>query len=323
MAKSVRKSSTERKSPDVIVRFDYSQVAAEHREALKLDAYEIRSELITAATSLMRAGQRLTRWRDILPHGAWLPWVVAETGMSEQWARDAMNVFRRFGHAPTLLADLDIALPQTAIVRLATAPEDAFDDIIERVSQGERLRASDVTDIVKTHRKRLKAEEGETDSSALSEPIVPSAADALMSMAETAHDELVPLVVRRLVAVLYIIEDAETSLAAGKSNKRKLEHDLRGHAQWLTDALEQLSGRRAASDTKLVHHTMIERTEYEPGPWADAATFLRDIAHSLAWEKILADDVPALLKRGREVLTAVLSPDERRSFFRMPAAGGA
>lgn len=153
--------------PDVIVRFDYSQVAAEHREALKLDAYEIRSELITAATSLMRAGQRLTRWRDILPHGAWLPWVVAETGMSEQWARDAMNVFRRFGHAPTLLADLDIALPQTAIVRLATAPEDAFDDIIERVSQGERLRASDVTDIVKTHRKRLKAEEGETDSSAL------------------------------------------------------------------------------------------------------------------------------------------------------------
>lgn len=135
----------------------------------------------------------------------------------------------------------------------------------------------------------------------------------LGSMADRARDELIPVVIRRLVQMLHILEDYETL----KPSKKKLEGKLRPHAQWLTDALEQLTQRCAISDASLVHKTLLDRPQHEPGPWADAVAFLRDISHSIAWEKIGAADVPELVQRGKEVLEAILSPEERRPFFRM------
>lgn len=302
---------------DVVIRFDYAQVPAEYHADMQADAKAIRMRLIEAAGNLMDAGERLLRWKDVLPHGAWLPWVVAETGFSAQWARDAINVYRRFRHSPMLLIDHDLALPQTALVRLATAPDAAFEDIMDRLKEGERLRVVDVDDVIKGHRKREKAETLEGGAEAAPPDTRPSAADALRTMADRARDELAPAVVARLVAVLHLIEDAQAGLAAGKSNKKRLEGALRPHAQWLTDALEQLTQRLAVSETKPVHVTFLNRQHHESGPWADVAAFLRDLSHSSAWEKIPANGVPDLLRRGRETLEAVLHPDERRSFFRM------
>ncbi|HVW56714.1 MAG TPA: hypothetical protein VHC00_13605 [Rhizobiaceae bacterium] len=95
---------------DVVVRFDYSKVPVGHQEPLREDAKAIRSNLIRAAGYLMDT------------HGAWLPWVEAEAGMSAPKGRDAIKVFRRFRDTPLLFADLDLALPETAIVRLAASP---------------------------------------------------------------------------------------------------------------------------------------------------------------------------------------------------------
>jgi len=316
MAKRLVKIKKE--DADVIVGFDYSQVPAEHRGPLHADAMAIRSNLIKAAYHLMDTGERLAHWRDVLPHGAWLPWVVAEARMSPQKARDAINVFRRFRDTPLLLEDLDLALPETAIVRLATAPDAAFEDVHDRLVEGDKLLVSDVDEIVKRHRRLAKGEEENAQAAAESETAVPSGADTLRAMVDRARDELVPAVINRLVQVLNILEDYETE----KPSKRKLEGKLRTHAQWLTDALEQLTQRRADSDTSLVHKTLLDRQQHEPGPWVDAAAFLRDISHSTAWEKIDAADVPELIRHWREALKAVLSPDERRSFFRSSAAGG-
>lgn len=306
-----------RDQADIVIRFDYEQVPAEYHADMQADAKAIRMRLIEAAGTLMDAGERLLRWKDVLPHGAWLPWVVAETGFSPQWARDAINVYRRFQHTPLLLMDLDLALPQTAVIRLATAPDAAFEDVMDRLKEGEKLRVVDVDDVIKGHRKREKAETLEGQAEAAPPDTRPRAADMLLSMADRARDELAPAVVARLVAVLHLIEDAQARLATGKSSKKKLEGVLRPHAQWLTDALEQLTQRVAVSDTKPVHVTFLDRQHHEPGPWANVAAFLRDLSHSSAWEKIPADDVPGLLQRGRDALEAVLHPDERRSFFRM------
>jgi hypothetical protein len=298
---------------DMVVRFDYSQVPAEHQEPLREDAQAIRSNLIKAAGYLMDTGERLARWRDTLPHGAWLPWVEAEAGMSAQKARDAIKVFRRFRDTPLLFADLDLALPETAIVRLAAAPGYALEDVCDRLAEGGRVLLEEVEEIVRHHRRLAKGEGEDSQVSAGPEPAAPSAAELLRTMADRARDELVPLVVARLVQVLHILEDYETV----KPSKKKLEGKLRNHAQWLTDALEQLTQRRATSGTSLVHRTLLDREHHEPGPWADAATFLRDISHSLAWEKIDATDVPELVRRGKTTLEAVLAPEERISFFRM------
>lgn len=209
--------------------FDYSRVAAEHREPMKADAGEIRKGLIRAAGALMDAGERLSRWKEITPHGAWLDWVWEEAGMSDQSARDAINVFRRFEHSPTLLHDLDLALPPTAVVRLATAPDGAFEDVLDRVKDGERLRVIDVQHIVSDFRKRNA--DGDTGAKPVpaAEPVPTTAAAALHEMADRARDELVPQIVVRLRTVLHVIEDAKALHASmGKTNLAKLQKDLRG-----------------------------------------------------------------------------------------------
>ncbi len=73
--------------------------------------------------------------------------------------------------------------------------------------------------------------------------------------------------------------------------------------------LEQLTQRRAVSDAKLIHITLLDRQLHEPGRWADVTRFFSDIAHSLAWEAIKSPDIPGLLQRGKTALQAVLARD--------------
>lgn len=288
---------------NIVVGFNYDAIPAEHREQLRSDAIAIRASLIAGAQSLMDAGEKLARWRDTLPHGAWLPWVEAETGMSEQWARDAINVFLRFREDPLFLKDEGLALPQTALIRLAKAPEAAFEDVKGCLERGERLRVSDVVAIVKRHRETEKEGDEEVVLSKKPKTQLPSGPESLRAMAEKSRNELVSQVLARLDAVLKVIEEA----LAGKPRKGELEKKLRSEAQWLTDALEQLTQRRAATNTKFVHKTFLERPSYDPGPWADAAIFLHDIAYLTTWERTPADKLPELLRRGKILLRAVLS----------------
>lgn len=286
-----------------IVGFNYSTVPADVRDHMRTDARAIRSSLKSAAVSFMEVGERLARWRDELPHGAWLPWVQTEIGMSEQSARDAINVHLRFRDNPMFFKDLNLALPQTALVRLAAAPDAAFEDVKDCLVRGERLRVSDVTAIVKRHRETEKERDEEVVLSKKPKAQVSSGTESLRAMAEKSRNELVSQVLARLDGVLKVIEEAE----AGKPRRGALEKTLRPEAQWLVDALEQLTQRRASSSTRLVHTTFLERPSYDAGPWADVAAFLQDIAASSAWERIKASDVPELLRRGREALQTALA----------------
>ncbi|CAM5368382.1 hypothetical protein ATER59S_01530 [Aquamicrobium terrae] len=289
-------------------RFDYDVVAAESRDALREDARQIRLRLIETAGAMMDIGERLVRARPVLPHGTWLPWLVAETGMSVQWARNSINLYLRFADEPLLLSDLDLALPPTAIVRLLAAPEAAWEDVIDRVREGEKMRVVDVEDIIKDHRDREKATEGET-------PRVPSSANAgavavaaLRKFADRARDELVPRTVERMRVMLQVLEAAEKRLTTGPKVTSTELQKLREDAQWLTDALEQLTQRRADSRTHLVHKTFLDRPAYERGPWADAAAFLTDIASSEDCAVTIRKAGPAgFVRRGVKVLRGVLS----------------
>lgn len=316
MAKSVTKFT---QTDDTLsVRFDYETVDPEYRAGLQEDAREIRARLKETALGMMDIGERLVRSRPKLPHGAWLPWLLSETGMSESWSRDCMTLYKRFHDQPLLLDDLDVALPPTAIVRLASAPDTAIEDVMDHLGEGGKLRVVDIEELVKRHRTHAKKEkdaikERNPEPAAAADPV---GADALRILADRARDELVPLVIDRMQQILAFLEDTEERHKAGhKVSLKDLQANLRERAQWLTDALEQITQRRAASDTKLVHVTFLDRPEHEPGPWASAAAFLRDLSASSAWEKIKAADVPELLRRGREALQAVL-PVVPRSFFR-------
>lgn len=293
----------------VAARFDYDVIAVERRDALQEDARQIRFRLIETAGAMMDIGERLVRSRSVLPHGTWLPWLAAETGMSVQWARNCINLYLRFADKPLLLSDLDLALPPTAIVRLVAAPEAAWEDIVDRVREGEKMRVADVEDVIKDHRDREKAAERKTPrarSSAAAGAL--PAVDALRRLADRARDELVPRTVERMQAMLQVLEAAEERLTTGPKVTAIELQKLRENAQWLTDALEQLTQRRTDSMTHLVHKTFLDRPAYEPGPWAEAAAFIADIASSEDCAATIRKAGPAdFVRRGVTVLRGVLS----------------
>jgi hypothetical protein len=290
-----------------VVGFDYDSLVPEHRRALQDDAREIRKCLIDAAGALMDVGKRLNRARDILPHGAWLPWLVAETGMSEQWARDCVNLYLRFGDRPAILEELNLALSPTAIVRLATAPEAACEDILDRAREGERLRVTDVEEVIREHRDRERTANGKGPvARAYADDNGPVGADALRVLADRARDELIPLIVARAQDVLGVLEDAEQKLADGKKVTQKSLEGLRPNAQWLTDALEQLSQRRATGDAKIAHFTYLDREPLDNGPWTGAASFLRNISSSDAIQAALRARVPEFVQQGTAALRKAL-----------------
>lgn len=314
MAKTLAKFTVE--DDTLSVRFDYEKVDPAHRDGLQEDASEIRARLKETALSMMDIGERLVRSRPKLPHGAWLPWLLSETGMSESWSRGCIKLFKRFGDDAMLLEQLDVALPPTAILRLASAPDTALEDVKDHVSEGGKLAVAEVEALIKRHRNSENEPEDATRGAEPAAAAGPLGADALRIMADRARDKLVPLVIDRMQQVLVFLEETEDRYRAGhKISLRDLQANLRERAQWLTDALEQITQRSAVSDAKLVHQTFLDRPAYEPGPWAEAASFLRDLAASSAWEKIKAADVPELLRRGHEVLQAVL-PIVPRSFLR-------
>jgi predicted transcriptional regulator len=290
-------------------RFNYDVVAPERREALREDARQIRLRLIETAGAMMDIGERLVRSRSVLPHGTWLPWLVAETGMSVQWARNCINLFLKFADQPLLLSDLDLALTPTAIVRLVAAPEAAWEDVVDRVREGEKLRVVDVEDVIKGHREREKAAEGKAPrkQSSVAAGAGTAAVSALHKLADHARDKLVPQTIGRMRAMLQVLEAAEERLITGPKVTSVELQKLREDAQWLTDALEQLTQRRAASQTHLVHKTFLDRPLYEPGPWAEAAAFLADIASSEGCAATIREAGPAsFVQRGVKVLRGVL-----------------
>jgi hypothetical protein len=306
MAKTAQRVATVDRGA-AVVGFDYESVVPERRRALQDDAREIRKRLIDAAGALVDIGERLRRARELLPHGAWLPWLVAETGMSEQWARDCVNLYLRFGDRRAILEELNLALSPTAIVRLATAPEAACEDVLGRARKGETLRVTDVEETIKRHRDRERESSGKGPvARAYADDGVPVGADALRILADRARDELIPLIVARAQAILGVLEDAEQKLADGKTVTQKSLEVLRPDAQWLTDALEQLSQRRAAGDAKVVHLTYLDREPLDNGPWTYAASFLRGISSSDAIQTALRGRVPEFVEEGTKALRRAL-----------------
>lgn len=291
--------------------FDYDVVAAERRDALREDARQIRLRLIETAGAMMDIGERLVRSRSVLPHGTWLPWLATETGMSVQWARNCINLYLRFADQPLLLSDLDLALPPTAIVRLVAAPEAAWEDVVDRVREGEKMRVADVEEVIRDHRDRERTAEGKVQrarSSLVADTGAIPAVDALRRLADRARDELVPQTVKRMRMMLQVLEAAEERLTTGPRVTKAELQNLWKDAQWLTDALEQLTQRRADSRTHLVHKTFLDRSAYEVGPWADAAAFLADIASSEDCAVTLRSTEPAdFVRRGVKALRGVLS----------------
>lgn len=95
----------------------------------------------------LKVGLALKRQKDRLPHGMFGPWIEAEFGMSDQTARNFMNVAKVYADKSQTVGDLapralyELAAPST--------PPEVRDQVEALVIDGQKVTAADV--------KRLKA----------------------------------------------------------------------------------------------------------------------------------------------------------------------
>ena len=76
--------------------FDYSQL--ENAEIIKEDIQVIKQNIEDISTKILDTGRRLTRLKNNLPHGQFLPTLEREFSMTDRTARYFMATFKTFGN---------------------------------------------------------------------------------------------------------------------------------------------------------------------------------------------------------------------------------
>lgn len=99
--------------------FSYAQLSRDDEVSARADAELIKHRLRRTAEDVIEIGLALIRQKGRLPHGAFIPWIESEFGMSERSARRIMSVADRFAGKTASLADLkpealyELAAPST------------------------------------------------------------------------------------------------------------------------------------------------------------------------------------------------------------------
>jgi Protein of unknown function (DUF3102) len=78
------------------LRYDYEQVSASHRQALKDAAVDINRKQRRAREDMLAVGRRLIEVKEFLPYGQFLDWLEAEFELGDRMARRQMDVSRAF-----------------------------------------------------------------------------------------------------------------------------------------------------------------------------------------------------------------------------------
>ena len=120
--------------------FDYAGVSQESRaEVHKL------MRILKRATGkhfavIVEIGEDLSKAKELLGHGNFLPWLQAEFRWSERTARNYMSLAAHFQGESANFADLDVSTG----LALAAAPAEVKDPIMQRVEAGEIISKAEV-----------------------------------------------------------------------------------------------------------------------------------------------------------------------------------
>jgi ParB-like chromosome segregation protein Spo0J len=105
---------------------------------------------------VIEMGRRLSDAKKIACHGGWLPWLDREFGWSDDTARKLMQV-SELAESRNLR---DLSLPISGLYLLAapSTPEEARQEVIERVENGERMSVKDVKELIDEARNKQAME---------------------------------------------------------------------------------------------------------------------------------------------------------------------
>jgi len=141
-------TTTEIVQGDFLLRYDYSQVAAEHRAAVMASAQTIKRHERRTIENMVVIGRELQAVQEKLPHGQFLPWIEQEFGWQKSVAYNLLNLATKF---PTV-GNLPVGIGLTALYQLTAAPDSALLEAQTRQQTGEKITKATATEIAARHR---------------------------------------------------------------------------------------------------------------------------------------------------------------------------
>lgn len=175
------------------LRYDYEQIAEEHREQVMQAAVEIRRRERRRVEDAIAIGAEFIAVKAILPHGQFLAWVEAEFGYRPQMASEQMNIAERATKFP-IIGNLN--LTSARLLALPSVPDEAIEDALDAVAKkGAPLTVEETKHIIDLH----KAPPKTISVQATVVNVVPE-------VEEISHDELEA---RAMVEAELAVEDQE------------------------------------------------------------------------------------------------------------------
>jgi hypothetical protein len=128
-------------------------ILAENAEVIRVLGKRVIADVI-------EIGRRLTESKALCGHGNWLPWLEREFGWTERTAQNFMQVHAMVGKSAKFA---DLSLPMSGLYLLAapSTPEQAQQQVIERVESGEHLSVGDVKKLIAQARDKQAMETAE------------------------------------------------------------------------------------------------------------------------------------------------------------------
>ncbi len=134
---------------EIITPFNYSDLPAPVAAELEAVTGRIKDRLTRTVENIIDIGGDLTLAKKRLGHGHFLAWIDTEFRMSDQTARNFMNVAKRFSKSKTVL---DLPMTQAALYVLAapSTEDEVVDAALAKAEAGEKIGKPEVEGLKKT-----------------------------------------------------------------------------------------------------------------------------------------------------------------------------
>ena len=194
----------------------YTDLTPDVQATLNDVADRIRDRLQLTIKNIIEIGHDLNAVKKELGHGRFTPWIETEFGMSDQTARNFMNVATRFPKSKSLL---DLKITKEALYLLAAPSTDGevVEVVMEKAGAGEKVGKAEVDQI----KQQLENEKDKNADLRLSEK-------ALIGQHERLHN--IDLAQRnRILALEHELENTQ---------KKPAQSELRTYAERVAEIEE-------------------------------------------------------------------------------------
>lgn len=121
---------------DLPLRYDYSQIAEEHREKVRSAARDIKSRERRAAMDIVEIGRALKDVQERLPHGQFLPWIETEFG----WQRSMAYNFMAVADKLPKFGNLDgFGLSALYVLSAPSVPDEVIEEAKHIAANGQKV----------------------------------------------------------------------------------------------------------------------------------------------------------------------------------------